>query len=63
MASSLMGISETFYIPAALAFISEHHFGDTRSRAVGVHQTGVYVGQILGGFAGYVADSPDHGWR
>jgi MFS transporter, Spinster family, sphingosine-1-phosphate transporter len=28
-----------------------------------VHQAGIYVGQILGGFAGYVADSPDHGWR
>jgi MFS family permease len=63
VARSLMGISEAFYIPAALALISEYHFGDTRSRAVGVHQTGVYVGQILGGFAGYVADSPDHGWR
>jgi sugar phosphate permease len=23
----------------------------------------VYLGQILGGFAGYVADSPAHGWR
>jgi MFS family permease len=62
-ARALMGISEAFYIPAALALISEYHFGSTRSRAVGVHQTGIYVGQILGGFAGYVADSPDHGWR
>jgi MFS family permease len=32
-------------------------------RAVGVHQAGVYLGQILGGFAGYAADSPEHGWR
>ncbi|MBL9199857.1 MAG: MFS transporter [Opitutaceae bacterium] len=62
-ARALMGISEAFYIPAALALISEYHFGDTRSRAVGVHQTGIYVGQILGGFAGYVADAPDYGWR
>src|SRR2546428_649490 len=30
---------------------------------VGVHQAGIYVGQILGGFAGYVADSPEQGWR
>lgn len=60
---ALMGISEAFYIPAALALITEYHPGDTRSRAVGVHQTGIYLGQILGGFAGYVADSPDHGWR
>ncbi len=62
-ARAMMGISEAFYIPAALALISEYHFGGTKSRAIGLHQTGIYVGQILGGFAGYVADSPDHGWR
>ncbi len=62
-ARALMGISEAFYFPAALALITEYHLGPTRSRAVGVHQAGVYLGQILGGFAGYVADSPDHGWR
>jgi MFS transporter, Spinster family, sphingosine-1-phosphate transporter len=43
--------------------ITEFHPGLTRSRAVGVHQTGIYIGQIMGGFAGYIADSPDHGWR
>jgi len=63
VARAMMGISEAFYIPAALALISEYHFGDTRSRAIGLHQTGIYLGQILGGFAGYMADSPDHGWR
>jgi MFS transporter, Spinster family, sphingosine-1-phosphate transporter len=62
-ARGLMGVSEAFYIPTALALISEYHAGFTRSRAVGVHQAGIYVGQILGGFAGYVADSPEHGWR
>jgi MFS family permease len=62
-ARAFMGISEAFYFPAALALITEYHLGPTRSRAVGVHQTGVYLGQILGGFAGYVADSPAHGWR
>jgi MFS transporter, Spinster family, sphingosine-1-phosphate transporter len=62
-ARALMGVSEAFYIPAALALIADYHPGLTRSRAVGVHQTGIYLGQILGGFAGYVADSPDHGWR
>jgi MFS family permease len=63
VARALMGISEAFYIPAALALITEYHVGHTRSRAVGVHQAGIYIGQIMGGFAGYVADSPDHGWR
>ncbi len=62
-ARALMGISEAFYIPCALALITNYHPGNTRSRAVGVHQTGIYVGQILGGFAGYIADSDDHGWR
>jgi MFS family permease len=63
VARAFMGISEAFYIPTALALIADYHLGDTRSRAIGVHQTGIYIGQILGGFAGYVADSPDHGWR
>ena len=62
-ARAIMGISEAFYIPTALALIAEYHTGNTRSRAVGVHQAGIYVGQILGGFAGYAADSPEHGWR
>ena len=62
-ARALMGISEAFYIPAALALITDFHPGATRSRAVGVHQTGIYLGQICGGFAGYIADSPELGWR
>ncbi|MBC7369334.1 MAG: MFS transporter [Undibacterium sp.] len=62
-ARAVMGVSEAFYIPAALALISDYHSGGTRSRAIGVHQAGIYVGQILGGFAGYAADSPDYGWR
>jgi MFS family permease len=62
-ARTLMGISEAFYIPAALALIADHHAGATRSRAVGVHQTAIYAGVMLGGFGGYVADAPDLGWR
>jgi MFS family permease len=60
---ALMGISEAFYIPAALALITDFHRGSTRSRAVGIHQTGIYAGLILGGFAGHVADAPALGWR
>jgi MFS family permease len=62
-ARAFMGVSEAFYIPAALALITDYHAGTTRSRAVGFHQAGIYCGQILGGFAGFVADSPDYGWR
>lgn len=63
VARSLMGISEAFYIPAALALIADYHTGRTRSRAVGVHQMAIYCGVIAGGFSGYAADSPAVGWR
>jgi MFS family permease len=62
-ARSLMGISEAFYIPAALALITDYHTGSTRSRAVGLHQMAMYCGVIVGGFGGYVAATPDLGWR
>ena len=62
-ARALMGISEAFYIPAALALIADYHTGPTRSRAVGLHQMAIYVGVIVGGFGGYVADRPALGWR
>jgi MFS family permease len=60
---SMMGISEAFYIPAALALIADYHRGSTRSRAVGLHQMAIYLGVILGGFGGHAADSPNIGWR
>ena len=60
---TLMGISEAFYMPAALALIADHHLGSSRSRAIGFHQTGIYAGIILGGFGGYIADDPTLGWR
>jgi MFS family permease len=58
-----MGISEAFYIPAALALIADYHTGQTRSRAVGCHQMAIYFGVIAGGFGGYVAAEPTLGWR
>ena len=63
VARAVMGVSEAFYIPAALSMISEFHSSQTRSRAVGFHQMGIYLGIILGGFSGYVADAPTLGWR
>ena len=63
VARAVMGISEAFYIPAALALISDFHVGETRSRAVGFHQMGIYAGIILGGFSGHVAENPSLGWR
>jgi MFS family permease len=63
VARALMGISEAIYIPAALALVADFHIGPTRSRAIGLHQMGMYAGIILGGFAGYVAENPQLGWR
>ncbi len=62
-ARSLMGLSEAFYIPAALALIADYHAEPTRSRAVGLHQMAIYVGVIAGGFGGHVAAAPNLGWR
>jgi MFS family permease len=47
-----MGISEACYLPAALALIADYHRGTTRSLATGLHMTGVFVGQGLGGLGG-----------
>ena len=58
---ALMGVSEAFYIPAALALIADFHTGNTRARAVGLHQTGIYAGLALGGIGGYIADHSS--WR
>jgi MFS family permease len=57
----LMGISEAFYFPAALALIADFHTGGTRARAVGIHQTGLYAGLALGGVGGYIAQHSS--WR
>jgi MFS family permease len=63
VARAIMGVSEAFYFPAALALVTDFHLGSTRSRAVGMHQFGVYAGVIAGGFSGYIADAPGLGWR
>jgi len=56
------GLGETFYFPASTSLISDHHDARTRSRALGLHQTSVYLGTIGGGFfAGLIAER--YGWR
>ena len=56
------GLGETFYFPASTSLISDYHGSDTRSRALGFHQTSVYLGTIGGGFfAGAIAER--YGWR
>lgn len=54
---AIMGISEALYIPAGLSLIADYHKGPTRSLAIGIHMTGLYMGQALGGFGATVADT------
>lgn len=51
----IMGISEALYIPSALSLIADYFTGAGRSLAVGLHMTGLYCGQALGGFGSLVA--------
>jgi MFS family permease len=56
------GLGETFYYPASMSMLSDYHGPRTRSRALGLHQTSVYMGTIAGGFfAGLIAEH--FGWR
>jgi MFS family permease len=56
---ALMGISEAFYIPAALAAIADYHGTATRSLATGIHQAGIMAGQSLGFVGGWIAEKFD----
>lgn len=59
---ALMGVSEAFYLPAALALIVDRHGPETRSLATGIHQSGLYAGSILGGaWGGWMGQH--YGWR
>jgi ACS family D-galactonate transporter-like MFS transporter len=53
---AVMGVSEAFYIPAALSLIADYHQGNTRSFAIAIHTTGIYLGQALGGFGATVSE-------
>lgn len=54
---ALMGVSEALYIPVGLSLIADYHTGKSRSLAVGIHMTGLYTGQAIGGFGATVADA------
>lgn len=52
---AVMGISEALYLPTALALIADFHQKKTRSLAIGIHMTGLYLGSALGGFGATIA--------
>ncbi len=53
---ALMGVSEDLYIPAALSLIADYFTGKQLSLAIGIHMTGLYMGQAIGGFGAFVAE-------
>ena len=53
---ALMGFSEALYIPAGLSLIADYHDDKTRSFAIGLHMTGLYMGQALGGFGSVISN-------
>ena len=50
-----MRVSEALYIPSALSLIADWHQDKSRSLAIGIHMTGLYTGQAIGGFGATVA--------
>jgi len=57
-----MGLSESLYVPAAIALITQAHPGATRSRALAVHGLAQFAGITLGGWYGGWAGE-GIGWR
>ena len=56
------GLGESFYFPASMTLLADYHAPSTRSRAMSIHQTSVYVGSAGGVyFAGLLAER--YGWR
>ncbi len=59
---ALGGSGEAFYFPAAMSLIGDYHGPRTRSRAMSLHQSSVYIGSIAGGsLSGLLGEQ--HGWR
>ena len=58
----LMGISEALYIPSSLSLIADYHEGKNRSLAIGLHMTGLYLGQAVGGFGAIFSSALSWRW-
>ena len=54
---ALMGLSEALYLATALSMIADYHTSKTRSLAIGIHMSGLYAGQALGGFGATIASN------
>jgi MFS family permease len=57
----LLGITESCYVPAAMALIADYHRGPTRTIALAAHQTGMVAGMMFGGLGGWLAEK--YSWQ
>jgi len=59
---ALTGVTESLFVPAAVALLANAHRPENRSRAFAIYGTGQLAGIVLGGwFGGYVAQ--EFKWR
>jgi MFS family permease len=56
------GLGESFYFPASMSILADYHGHGTRSRAMSIHQTSVYLGTAGGWFLGGTLGQ-HYGWR
>ncbi|HEY4379487.1 MAG TPA: MFS transporter [Acidobacteriaceae bacterium] len=59
---ALGGLAEAFYFPAAMSMLGDYHGPASRSRAMSIHQSAVYIGSIAGATLSAVI-AEHHGWR
>ncbi|HVZ47137.1 MAG TPA: MFS transporter, partial [Gemmatimonadaceae bacterium] len=56
-----LGLSECCCVPASMALITDFHRGPSRTLAMGVYQTGMMAGMMLGGIGGWLSEA--FSWR
>lgn len=56
------GLGESFYFPASMSVLADYHGPRTRSRAMSIHQTSVYLGTAGGWYLGGLLGER-FGWR
>lgn len=59
---ALEGVGESFYFPSSMSLLADYHGKKTRSTAMSLHQTGVYLGAIAGSWGG-AWFAQHYGWR
>jgi MFS family permease len=59
---AVLGVTESFYFPAAVSLLGSVHANEVRSRAISLHGSAQFAGAAIGGwFGGWMAER--YGWR